>query len=55
MIKIKDYLAQHNYFLAVLSCMSISIARVAANSKCMYIFHDPEKPAYLEKLEKLRK
>lgn len=35
-----------------LSCLALTVATLAANSRCAYIYHDPKKPEELKQLKK---
>lgn len=35
-----------------LSCLALTVATLAANSRCAYIYHDPKKPSELDRLKK---
>jgi len=51
MKKIKDIILGNSKVISVISCMALSFSVIAANTYCVAIYHQPEKPD----LKKLRK
>lgn len=41
-----------SFVFQALSCLAFTVATLAANSRCMYIYHNPEKPDELQQLSK---
>lgn len=52
MRKFFNSLSKSHFALNSLCCLSLITATLAANSRCAYIFHNPEKPSALNKLKK---
>ena len=52
MKKAKDT-SKQSIGLKILGHAALASASMGANSACMFIFHNPEKPAALEKLRKI--
>lgn len=48
----KSFFIKHNFALQALSLIALTSATMAANSRCAYIFHNPEKPDSLNKLRR---
>ena len=48
----KKFFQTKSFALQTLSCLALTVATVAANSRCAYIYHDPKKPAELQQLKK---
>lgn len=44
---VKKHFTIHN-----LSCLAFAFAILAANTRCAYIYHQPEKPEALKQLKK---
>lgn len=52
MKKLKKFFTQNPVMLQTLSCMALTVATLTANSRCVYIFHNPKKPDALQELKK---
>ena len=50
MTTIKNYFQTKSF--QTLTCFALTVATLAANSRCAYIYHDPKKPAELQHLKK---
>lgn len=49
---IKKFFHTNAATFQALSCLALTVATFAANSRCAYIFHDPQKPGKLDQLKK---
>lgn len=52
MHKLKSFFIKNRVLCHSVSCVALAFATIAANSRCAYIFHNPEKPEALQKLKK---
>lgn len=52
MKKLLNSLLKNHLAMNSLCCLSLITATLAANSRCAYIFHNPEKPSMLNQLKK---
>lgn len=50
---IKKSFHPKSFALQTLSCLALTAATLAANSRCAYIYHNPKKPSELRQLKKL--
>ena len=48
----KKFFQTKSYTLQTLSCLALTVATLAANSRCVYIYHNPKKPNELQQLKK---
>lgn len=52
MKSIKKFFQTNAVTFQTLSCLALTVATFAANSRCAYIYHDPKKPSELDQLKK---
>ena len=48
----KKFFQTKSFTLQTLSCLALTVATLAANSRCVYIYHNPKKPNELQQLKK---
>lgn len=51
-MKIIKKIQTKSFALQTLSCLALTAATLAANSRCAYIYHNPKKPSELQQLKK---
>lgn len=49
---LKNFFKTKAFALQTLSCLALTAATMAANSRCAYIYHDTKKPDALQQLKK---
>lgn len=47
---VKKLFTKHHFMLQTVSCMALAVATISANTRCVYIFHNPQKPDSLKQL-----
>lgn len=48
---IKNLFKTKSFAFQTLSCLALTAATLAANSRCAYIYHNPKKPKELQQLK----
>lgn len=49
---IKKFFQTNSFAFQALSCLALTVATLAANSRCAYIYHNPKKPSELQQLKR---